>query len=111
MTELAVVEVLAQVDVPVHPHVVAGGVVLAAVHTNVSLLSSRSHWPQHVTLLDLPSLGRRPDAVQGQDVVAVGVGDILATILSLDNSRENKKLLSKFLKHSQNSILRALNIN
>ena len=96
MTELAVVQVLAQVDVPVHPHVVAGGVVLAAVHTDVSLLSSRPHWPQHVTLLHLPSLRRRPDAVQGQDVVAVGVGDVFAAILSLDNSRENKKLLLTF---------------
>lgn len=93
VAELAVVEVLAEVDVPVHPHVVAGGVVLAAVHADVALLAPRPHWPQHVALLELPGLGRRPDAVQGQDVVAVGVGDVLATILRLDNSRENKKVI------------------
>ena len=92
VTELAVVEVLAEVDVPVHPHVVAGGVVLAAVHADVALLAARPHGPQHVTLLELSGLGRGPDAVQGQDVVAVGVGDVLATILRLDNSRENKKV-------------------
>ena len=92
VAELAVVEVLAEVDVPVHPHVVAGGVVLAAVHADVALLAARTHRPQHVALLELPGLGRRPDAVQGKDVVTVGVGDVLATILRLDNSRENKKV-------------------
>jgi hypothetical protein len=30
------------VDVPVHPHVVAGGVVLPAVHTHVPLLTTAS---------------------------------------------------------------------
>ena len=87
VAKLAVVEVLAEVDVPVHPHVVAGGVVLAAVHADVALLPARPHRPQHVALLDLPGLGRRPDAVQRQDVVAVGVGDVLATILRLNNPR------------------------
>ena len=36
-TELARVEVLAEVDVPVHPHVVAGRVVLPAVHAHKPL--------------------------------------------------------------------------
>ena len=40
LAELAGVEVLAEVDVPVHPDVVAGGVVLAAVHAYVSLLAT-----------------------------------------------------------------------
>ena len=86
VAELAVVQILAEVDVPVHPHVVAGGVVFAAVHADVSLLPARPHRPQHVTLLKLRGLGRRPDAVQRQDVVAVGVRNVLPTILSLDNS-------------------------
>ena len=38
VAELAVVEVAADVDVPVHPHVVGGGVVLPAVHAHVPLL-------------------------------------------------------------------------
>jgi hypothetical protein len=42
VAELAVVEVVADVDVPVHPHVVAGGVVLPAVHTHVPLLTTAS---------------------------------------------------------------------
>ena len=90
VTELAVVQVLAEVDVPVHPHVVAGGVVLAAVHADVPLLPARTHWPQHVALLKLRGLGRGPDAVQRQDVVAVGVRNVLPTILSLDNSKKRE---------------------
>jgi hypothetical protein len=42
VAELAVVEVVADVDVPVHPHVVAGGVVLATVHAHVPLLTTAS---------------------------------------------------------------------
>ena len=40
VAELAVVEVPPDVDVPVHPHVVAGGVVLATVHAHVPLLTT-----------------------------------------------------------------------
>ena len=88
VAELAVVEVLAEMDVPVHPHVVAGGVVLAAVHADVALLTARTHRPQHVTLLDLRGLGRRPDPVQSQDVVTVCIRNVLPTILSLDDSKK-----------------------
>ena len=42
LAELARVKVLANVDVPVHPHVVAGGVVLSTLNTDVSLLSTRT---------------------------------------------------------------------
>ncbi len=42
VAELAVVEVVADVDVPVHPHVVAGGVVLPTVHAHVPLLTTAS---------------------------------------------------------------------
>jgi hypothetical protein len=42
VAELAVVEVVADVDVPVHPHVVARGVVLPAVHAHVPLLPTAS---------------------------------------------------------------------
>ena len=93
MAELAVVEVFAEVNVSVHPHVVAGGVVLAAVHADVSLLTSRTHRPQHVTLLDLRGLGRRPDPVQSKNVVTVGVRDVLPTILSLDDSGKKTRRL------------------
>ena len=97
MTELAIVEILSEVDVSVHPHVVAGGVVLAAVHTDVALLTARPHRPQHVTLLDLRGLGRRPDPVQCQDVVTVCVRYVLPTILSLDDSL--KKMTIRFRLH------------
>ena len=93
VAELAVVQVLAEVDIPVHPDVVAGGVVLPAVHADVPLLTARAHRPQHVALLHLPGLRGRPDAVQGQDVVAVCVGDVLTTILRLNNSGKNKRLI------------------
>ena len=42
LAELARVKVLANVDVPVHPHVVAGGVVLSTLNTDVPLLSTRT---------------------------------------------------------------------
>ena len=42
LAELARVKVLANVDVPVHPHIVAGGVVLSTLNTDVSLLSTRT---------------------------------------------------------------------
>ena len=42
VAELAGVEVLAEVDVAVHPHVVASRVMLTAVNTHVPLLSSRA---------------------------------------------------------------------
>ena len=40
LAELARVKVLANVDVPVHPHVVAGGVVLSTLNANVTLLTT-----------------------------------------------------------------------
>ena len=40
VTELASVEVLPDVDVPVHPHVVAGRVVLSTLNANVTLLTT-----------------------------------------------------------------------
>ena len=49
VAELAVVEVAAEVDVAMHPDVVAGGVVLPAVHADVPLLTARAHRPQHAT--------------------------------------------------------------
>ena len=93
VAEFAVVEIPAEMNVPVHPDVVAGSVVFPTLHTDVSLLTPGSNWSQHVAFLELGAVRRRVDAVQGQDVVAVGVGDVFATILSLNNSRENKKLL------------------
>ena len=42
VTELASVEVLPDVDVSVHPHIVAGGVMLSTLNTDVSLLPTRS---------------------------------------------------------------------
>ena len=93
VAEVTFVKILAKVDVSVHPHVVAAAVVvavvLAAVTADVSLLTTRPHSPQHVTLLDLRGLGRRPDPVQSQDVsvVAVGVRNVHPTILELDDSK------------------------
>ena len=43
LAELAGVEVLAYVDVPVHPDVVAGGVMLSTLHADVPLLPTRTH--------------------------------------------------------------------
>ena len=40
VTELASVEVLPDVDVPVHPHVVAGRVVLSTLNANITLLTT-----------------------------------------------------------------------
>ena len=40
VTELASVEVLPDVDVSVHPHVVAGRVVLSTLNANVTLLTT-----------------------------------------------------------------------
>ena len=101
VAEVTSVKILAKVDVSVHPHVVAAAVVVAvvltAVTTDVSLLTTRPHSPQHVTLLDLRGLGRRPDPVQCQDVVTVCVRYVLPTILSLDDSL--KKMTIRFRLH------------
>ena len=86
VAELAVVEVLAQVDVPVHPHVVAGGVVLATLSADVSLLTTWTHWSQHEPLLHLTLVSWRIDGVQCEDVVRVGVWDVFSAILCLHYS-------------------------
>ena len=92
VAEVTFVKILAKVDVSVHPHVVAAAVVVAVVLAAVTADVSRPHRPhspQHVTLLDLRGLGRRPDPVQSQDVsvVAVGVRNVHPTILELDDSK------------------------
>jgi hypothetical protein len=50
VAELAVVEVPADVDVPMHADVVAGGVVLPTVHAHVALLSSATCIKHFLTL-------------------------------------------------------------
>ena len=62
VAELAVVEVAAEVDVAMHPDVVAGGVVLPALHTDVPLLPPGPHRPQHVAFLELRAVRRREDS-------------------------------------------------
>lgn len=42
LAELTCVQVLADVDVSVHPHIVAGGVMLSTLNTDVSLLTTRT---------------------------------------------------------------------
>ena len=42
LAELTRVQVLTDVDVSVHPHIVAGGVMLSTLNTNVSLLPTRT---------------------------------------------------------------------
>ena len=43
LAELTCVQVLTDVDVPVHPHIVAGGVMLSTFNTDVSLLPTRTY--------------------------------------------------------------------
>ena len=43
LAELARVKVLANVDVPVHPHIVAGGVMLSTFNADVTLLPTRTY--------------------------------------------------------------------
>ena len=61
MAKLAVVKVSAEMNVPVHPDIVAGGVVLTTLHTDVSLLAPGTHWSQHVAFLELRAVWRRVD--------------------------------------------------
>ena len=62
VAELAVVEVPAEVNIPVHPDIVAGGVVLPTLHADVSLLTPGSHRSQHVALLELRAVRRWVDS-------------------------------------------------
>ena len=62
MAELAIVQISAEMYISVHPHIVAGGVVLPALHTDVPLLSSRTHWSQHVAFLELRAVRRWVDS-------------------------------------------------
>ena len=62
VAELAVVKVPAEMNIPVHPDIVAGSVVLPALHTDVSLLSSRTNWSQHVAFLELRAVRRWVDS-------------------------------------------------
>ena len=62
MAELAIVQISAEMYISVHPHIVAGGVVLPTLHADVSLLTPGSHRSQHVALLELRAVRRRVDS-------------------------------------------------
>ena len=65
IAELAIVEILAKMDVAMHSDIVAGGVVLATLCTNVSLLTAWAHGSQHESFLHLGAVGWWVDAIQG----------------------------------------------
>ena len=86
MAELAIVQISAEMYISVHPHIVAGGVVLPTFHADVSLLPPWADRSEHVTFLELRAVRRGVDAVQGQNVVRVGVGNVFTPIFCLNNS-------------------------